>query len=110
MPLIVLSIASLASAQTGGAMLKSPLNSAISTIPALIAGALKALVIIALPLISLFFVYTGFLFVKARGNPGELATAKRALFFVMTGAVLILGAWLFANLLGNTVSQLLPTQ
>jgi hypothetical protein len=109
LPLLVLVVASYAGAQGQSGYLNSPLNSAISTIPALIAGFLKALVMVALPIISLFIVYTGFLFVKARGNPGELATAKRNFFYVMIGAVLILAAWLIANLLGNTVAQLLPT-
>lgn len=108
LPFFILVVASYAEAQGGTGKLNSPLNSAFSTIPALLAGFLKAIVMIALPIISLFIVYTGFLFVKARGNPTELATAKRAFFYVMIGAVLVLGAWLIANLLGNTVTQLLP--
>ncbi|MBI5003638.1 hypothetical protein HZC00_00915 [Candidatus Kaiserbacteria bacterium] len=108
LPLLVLLTASYVHAQ-GAGYLNQPLNSSFSTIPAFIAGFLKALVMIALPIISLFIVYTGFLFVKARGKPTELATAKRAFFYVMIGAVLILAAWLIANLIGNTVSQLLPS-
>lgn len=104
---LILGVASYVEAQ--GSTVNNPLNRAFSTIPDLIAGFLKALVMVALPIISLFIVYTGFLFVKARGNPKDLATAKKAFFYVMIGAILILGAWLIANLLGNTVSQLLPT-
>lgn len=108
-PLLVIFAASYAQAQSNcGGSLCQPLNRAISSIPLLIAAALKAMVMVALPIISLFIVYTGFLFVLARGRPKELATAKRAFFYVMIGAVLILAAWLIANLIGNTVSQLLP--
>ncbi len=110
LPFLVLVVAVYAHAQTQTTgVINSPLNRAFSTIPDLIAGFLKALVMVALPIISLFIVYTGFLFVKARGNSKELATAKMNFFYVMIGAVLILGAWLIANLLGSTVSQLLPT-
>ena len=103
----VLTAASRAGAQAGG-RLESPLNPAISTIPALLAAFLKAVVLIALPIIGLAIVYVGFLFVSARGNTGKLTTARAAFLNTMIGAVLILGAWLLANLIGNTVSQLLP--
>lgn len=111
LPALILLVATQAHAQQcqGSACLNSPLNQAISGIPQFFAMLLKAFVMIALPIISLAIVFTGFMFVKARGNERELATAKRNFFYVMFGAILILGAWLFANLIGNTVSQLLPT-
>lgn len=88
------------------AALDNPLNSNFSSIPAFIAGALKALALIALPIITLFLVYSGFLFVSARGNQEQLQTAKRNFFYVVIGAVLILGAWIIATLIAGTVSQL----
>lgn len=71
-----------------------------------IAGALRAMVIVALPIISLAIVYSGFLFLKAQGNSEDLATAKRNLLYVVIGAILILGAWVIATLIGGTVAQL----
>ncbi len=82
------------------------LNPAFSTIPGFISGALKVLVIVALPIITLFFVYSGFLFIKAQGNDGELTTAKKNFVYVVLGSLLILGAWVIATLIGGTVSQL----
>ena len=102
---LLLSFAALAHAQ-GGGTLNNPLNSNASSIPQFIASALKALVIIALPFITLFFVYSGFLFIKARGNPGELATAKMNFVYLIIGTLLILGAWILAALLAGTVNQL----
>lgn len=104
-PLLVLTVVSFAYAQQGNA-LKNPLS--FDTIPQFFSALLKALVMVALPIISLFIVYTGFLFVFARGNETQLKRAKLNFLYVMIGAVLILGAWLIANLLGNTVTQLLP--
>jgi len=86
--------------------LESPLNEAFSTVPGFIAGALKALVMIALPILTLFIVYSGFLFVAAQGNEHKLEDAKRNFMYVIIGALLILGAWVIATLIAGTVSQL----
>ncbi len=86
--------------------LENPLNSNFSTIPAFIAGALKVLVIVALPIIALFIVIAGFMFVFARGNESALTKAKENFVYVIIGALLILGAWVIATLIGGTVTQL----
>ncbi len=92
--------------QQEGPRLESPLNANITTIPQFIEGFLRAIVIIALPLITIFIVYAGFMFIKARGNPSELTDAKRNFMWVIIGAILILSAWILATLIGGTVSQL----
>ena len=92
-----------AEAQEG---LKNPLNSNFSSVPAFIAGALKALALIALPIITLFLVISGFLFVTAQGNQQKLDTAKKNFFYVVIGALLILGAWIIATLIAGTVNQI----
>jgi len=88
------------------AALDNPLNPSFSSIPAFIAGALKALAMIALPIITLFLVISGFLFVTAQGNEQKLQTAKKNFLYVIIGALLILGAWIIATLIAGTVSQL----
>src|SRR3989344_6953560 len=87
-------------------VLRSPLNAAFSSIPGFIEGALKALVITALPILTLFIAYSGFLFVSAQGNSSNLEKAKQNFMYVIIGAILILGAWVIATLIGGTVSQL----
>ena len=84
----------------------SPLNSAFSTVPGFIEGALKALVMIALPILTLFIVYAGFRFISSQGNDTKLSEAKKNFMYVIIGALLILGAWVIATLIGGTVSQL----
>ena len=86
--------------------IQDPLNSAFSTIPTFIAGFLKAMVMLALPVIALFLVISGFKFVSAQGNPGKLSEAKENFVYVIIGALLILGAWVIATLINGTVSQL----
>ncbi|OGG58042.1 hypothetical protein A2853_00930 [Candidatus Kaiserbacteria bacterium RIFCSPHIGHO2_01_FULL_55_17] len=101
--LTIVAFVSVAHAQTG---LNNPLNSQFSSIPLFIAGALKALALIALPIITLFLVISGFLFITAQGNEQKLATAKKNFFYVIIGALLILGAWIIATLIAGTVTQL----
>lgn len=91
-------------AQSG---LDNPLDPSFSDIPTFIAGALKVLVVIALPIIALFIVVAGFMFIKARGNPSDLSKAKENFKYVIIGALLILGAWVIATLISGTVTQLL---
>lgn len=71
-----------------------------------IEGALRALLTIALPIVAFFIVYSGFLFVKARGNPGELGKAKENFKWVILGSALILGAWVLATMIAWNVGQL----
>lgn len=88
------------------AQLKNPLTDNFSSIPQFISGALKVMVMVALPVISLFIVYSGFLFVFAQGNQEQLAKAKTNFVYVVIGSILILGAWVFASIIGGTISEL----
>ena len=101
---LILAFAPLAFAEERG--LDNPLRSEFSSIPAFIAGALKVLVMIALPIITLFLVISGFLFITAQGNQQKLETAKKNFLYVVIGALLILGAWILATLIAGTISQL----
>lgn len=99
-----LTLTSVALAQS--AQLQNPLNSQFSSIPNFIAGFLKVLVMVALPIISLMIVVAGFQFVLAQGNEEKLSKAKNNFLYVLIGSILILGAWVIATLIGGTVNQL----
>ena len=88
-----------------GEKLENPTG--FTTIAQFIEGVLKAVVLLGLPIISLFMVYAGFLYVKARGNPDQISKAHQNFLYVIVGTILILGAWVLATLIGATVSQLL---
>lgn len=87
----------------------NPLKSEYSTVSRFIAGALRAMVVVALPVLALFIVFSGFKFIAAQGNPQKLGEAKMNFVYVILGALLILGAWIIATLIGGTVSQLTGT-
>ena len=92
---------------TGG--LPNPLDCQYSSVPGFIRGALLVLVKVSIPILTLFIVWSGFLFVTARGNSGKLETAKSNFVYVIIGALLILGAWVIATLIGGTIKQLTDT-
>lgn len=92
-------------ADSSGA-LQNPLNSSFSTIPDFIAGVLKVVIMIALPIITIFFVIAGFQFILARGNQSKLTDARKNFVYVVIGALLIMGAWVLATLIAGTVTQL----
>jgi hypothetical protein len=71
-------------------------------IKALLDGVLR----IAIPIIVLAIIYSGFLFVKARGNSTELETAKNALMYTLIGAAVLLGSWAIAQIVADTVLSL----
>ena len=76
-------------------------------IPDFLQAALVAGVQIGVPIVTLFYVYAGFLFVAARGNPSKLERAKMNLLYTTIGAIFILGMAVIASLLGATVKQLM---
>lgn len=65
-------------------------------------GALK----VAIPLVALAIIYSGFLFVSARGNTEKLGKAKDALLYSLIGAAILLGSWAIARLISETVLAL----
>lgn len=57
-------------------------------------------------LVVLAFIYSGFKFVMAQGNDGELKTAKAALTYTAIGAAILLGAKVLTTVIANTVNSL----
>lgn len=58
------------------------------------------------PVIAILIIWTGFLFVKARGNPAEITKAKQAFLWVIIGAAIMLGAFVLKSAIEGTVGQL----
>lgn len=77
-----------------------------STFSQFAAAVTKTAVQVLLPFIVLAFIYAGFLFVSAQGNTEKLEKAKTTIIYSMIGAFILLGAWGFAQIIGQTVSTL----
>jgi hypothetical protein len=55
----------------------------------------------------LAFIYSGFLYVTARGDSGQIKTAHSALLYASIGTAVLLGAWVIANAIRATVNQII---
>lgn len=78
----------------------------INTINDLIKTLLEGLIRIGMPIIALAIIYSGFLFVFARGNSEKLTKAKDSLLYTLIGAAILLGSWAIAQLISSTVLSL----
>ena len=90
---------------SGSTTIINPLP-AIKSIPEFIKIILEFVIKIGIPIVALAIIYSGFLFVSARGKPHELETAKRSLIYTLIGAAILLGAWAIAIMISETVLSL----
>lgn len=54
----------------------------------------------------LAFIYSGFLYVTAQGNESSLATAHKSLLYTAIGTAVLLGSWVLANVVCETIHLL----
>lgn len=90
-------------------VLKNPLP--FNTIPEVVNAFVKGIVIpIAIPLLGIAIMYTGFLFVQARGNETKLKEAKLALKWTLIGGAIILASYVIAEGLQATIKDIMKPQ
>ncbi|HEY4502970.1 MAG TPA: pilin [Candidatus Paceibacterota bacterium] len=87
-----------------GGTICNPIDS--DTIQEFIQKILEGALRVGIPLIALAIIYSGFLFVSARGNSEKLTKAKDALLYTLIGAAILLGSWAIAELISATVLSL----
>lgn len=79
----------------------NPLNA--PDFPTLMNKILQAVLVIAVPIIVLFIIYSGFLFVTARGDTTQLQKARTNFLWVVVGSVVLVGAAAIAALIAGTL-------
>ena len=89
---------------TSGQICNPLLN--VNSIQDLIAAVLKFVVNLLAIAGVVYIMWTGLMFVKAQGNPGELEKAKTSFLHAIIGMAIILGAWAIATAIANTINQL----
>lgn len=57
-------------------------------------------------IVVLSFIYSGLLYVTAQGNQAKIDTAHKALLYTSIGAAVLLGAWVLATVICNTIGQI----
>jgi len=88
------------------AAIENPIKGADS-IEQLIAKIIDAAVIILMPLVVLFIVYSGFMFLIARGNTEALNKAKTNFIWVIVGVSVLLGAKVISAILKSTTEKII---
>ncbi len=90
--------------QNNGGALCNPLKS--DSLVGFLLDLIDILILFAIPLIILMIIYSGFMYVMARGNEEKVTTATRSLTYAVIGGLLILGAKLLLEIIQGTVDQL----
>jgi type IV secretory pathway VirB2 component (pilin) len=91
---------------TGSAAIENPFKTGDS-LPALFNSIIdNVLFPIGGVLAVLAFIWVGFMFVTAQGDPNKIETARRALLYVAIGTALLLGARAISLLVTNTIDAL----
>lgn len=84
--------------------LENPL--AFGTLYEFLRAILRVVIMIAFPVLVLFIVYVGMLFVTASGNPEKIKTAQKLFFWAVVGGLIVLGAEALSIAIENTVKEL----
>ncbi len=86
--------------------LTNPLGNSTDTIPKFLTKIIEILLVFATPIIILYIMYAGFLFVTARGNTEQISTARTALLWAIVGGVIVLGTEIIIKVIQGTVDGL----
>jgi hypothetical protein len=78
----------------------------VTSIEGFLVAVIEILLVFAIPIIVLYIMYAGFLFVTAGGESSQHEKARNALFFALIGGVIILGAFLIIDIIKGTVDGL----
>lgn len=84
--------------------IENPLK--VTTVQEAIKLGLDFVMKIAIPVIIVLFIWSGFLFVFALGNKEKLTKAKNNFLYTLIGSGIVLGAWTIATAIINTVNSL----
>ena len=102
--LICVPFLSFADGTGGGATLKNPIKA--GNLAQLLASILDIIVQIGIPVVTIAFIYVGYLFVSAMGNQTKLKEAKGAFVNVCIGAAIVLGSYAISAIISNTIASL----
>ncbi len=80
----------------------NPLKS--EDIPDLLLKIIDVLLVFALPIIVLYIMYAGYLFVTSAGNAEKVTDAKNALLWSIVGGVIVLGARVIISVIQGTIT------
>lgn len=92
--------------ESSTALLKDPLNGKFPNIASFLKALFDVIIVIAIPIVAIMIIWSGFLIVSARGNEEKLTKGKKAFVAAVIGGVLVLGAYVIAQAIETTVKQI----
>ena len=66
---------------------------------------LNVVIVIATPIVVLFLIYSGFLYVTARGNAEQIKQSTKSLMYAIIGGVIIIGSVAISNIVTNVANS-----
>lgn len=84
----------------------NPIGPSNMTLVDFIEKVIKFALTIGIPIIAIAIIYSGLLFVTARGNDSQLETAKNAFTYAVIGGAILLGSFIFAKLIKETIESI----
>jgi hypothetical protein len=76
-------------------------------ITSMLGAILRSITIIAIPVMVVAFIYSGFKFVKSQGSAAGIEDAKRTFGYTILGALLILGSNVIYQVISVTAEQVM---
>mgnify|MGYP001594668895 CR=1 FL=1 len=101
---LVYSIISIGNRAYAAFTFKNPIQA--TSFDQVVLGFAKLLAQVGLPIAAIFLVWSGFLFVTARGDDKKLTDAKNTFYWTILGTALIVGAYAIATAVVNFAKQL----
>jgi len=86
--------------------IQNPIGPSNMTLVDFIDKVIKFALTIGIPIIAIAIIYSGLLFVTARGNDSQLETAKNAFTYAVIGGAILLGSFIFAKLIKETIESI----
>jgi hypothetical protein len=93
-------------AGSSGFTIENPLGKKNTDVKAILALIMNIVELVGGIVVAFFIIFSGFKFVMAKGNPGELEKAKEMFYATVIGAAILLGAGIIAEVVVNTVETI----
>ena len=85
--------------------IQNPLGSSNTDVTVLLQRIMDLVTKVGAVIVVFFVIYSGYKFVAARGNEGEVTKAKEMFYFTVIGAAILLGAGVIAKVVVGTVES-----
>ena len=85
--------------------ISNPLSGKIGSVSQLLSTFVDWIINLGTVAVVLFFIYVGFQFVAARGNPDAITKARSAFLWTVVGTLVLIGAKVLTEVIKNTLTN-----